>query len=216
MLLLAAATELELNPLTNILGKRSDVCFLQTGVGLLETTLSLSRFLNSPKGKAVNRVINFGVGGAFANTGAKLLDICLAESECLADLGICYGNQIEAFDSLDVPTHWDVDQPMLFDAFSKLQGLDLSCHKGPFISVNAVSGTDARAEFFWNRYIPLCENMEGAAVMRVCLEFSLPCLEIRAISNYVEKRNPTTWKLAEAANQCAKAVAHLLRPDTAL
>jgi futalosine hydrolase len=49
--------------------------------------------------------------------------------------------------------------------------------------------------------------MEGAAVARVCKEFSLPCLEIRCISNMVEDRDQAKWQLQEACTQVGKAVA---------
>nr|MBF0221155.1 futalosine hydrolase [Desulfobulbaceae bacterium] len=207
MLLLAAATELELKPLTDLLGQHNTYCHLITGVGLLETAITLTSFIGSTRGRTVSGVVNFGVAGGFHQTGVKLLDICLAENERLADLGICYGDRIEAFDSLDLPTFWEADRAMLSAASSAVYGSGLTSRKGSFISVNGVSGSDSRAEFFWKRFQPLCENMEGAAVMRVCQQFDLPCLEVRAISNFVENRNPASWKLEEAAVQCAKAVA---------
>lgn len=206
MLLLAAATDLELKPLADLLVEHENIHYLRTGVGLLETSLSLTRFLDSPHGRTVSSIVNFGVAGGFCQTGVGILDVCLAESERLADLGICYGDRVESFDSLDVPTFFEADQEMLSGAFLKLQALGLACRKGPFVSVNGVSGTSSRAEFLWERFGPLCENMEGAAVMRVCQQFALPCLEIRAISNFVENRNPASWKLDDAAAQCAKAV----------
>ena len=53
--------------------------------------------------------------------------------------------------------------------------------------------------------------MEGAAVARVCHEFSLPMLEMRAISNYVEDRDPRNWRLAEACETAAEGAASLLQ-----
>ena len=37
--------------------------------------------------------------------------------------------------------------------------------------------------------------MEGASVFKVCQEFNVPCLQIRSISNKVEKRNINNWNL---------------------
>ena len=210
MLLLAAATELEVNPLADLLRQRNDAEFLLSGVGLVETALSLARFLESPKGRRISGVINYGVAGAFADSGAKLLDICLAREDCLADLGICHDNRIEKFDSLAVQTCFNADPRMFSAAVNGLSDFTTSCRKGPFITVNAVSGTAERADFFWQQYKPLCESMEGAAVMRVCQDFNLPCLEIRAVSNFVEKRNRAAWNLEGAALRCAEAVAHIL------
>lgn len=61
------------------------------------------------------------------------------------------------------------------------------------------------------RYDALCENMEGAAVARICEEYMLPLLEMRAVSNYVEDRDLTRWKLKEACDQAGKAAAMLLK-----
>lgn len=215
MILLTAATDFEMQPLTQLIGKPDGVCCLLTGVGCLETTLTLTRFLASAEGKNISRIVNFGVGGVFPATGRNMLDICLAESECLADFGVVHGEYVESFTTLKVPVSWPVDQTFLTEAVASLQQFEGVVHKGPFLTVNAVSATDERALYFQGRYGALCENMEGAAVVRVGAEFGLPCLEMRAASNFVEKRNPAAWKLIEAAEQCAKALAHLLN-DTLL
>jgi len=53
----------------------------------------------------------------------------------------------------------------------------------------------------------LCENMEGAAVARVCQQFGLPLLELRCISNLVEDRNLQNWQLKQACTRCGEAAA---------
>ena len=37
--------------------------------------------------------------------------------------------------------------------------------------------------------------MEGAACFMACEQFDIPCIQIRAISNKVEKRNTENWNL---------------------
>jgi futalosine hydrolase len=37
--------------------------------------------------------------------------------------------------------------------------------------------------------------MEGAAFFYACRQFNIPCLQIRAVSNYVEKRNRDNWDI---------------------
>ena len=37
--------------------------------------------------------------------------------------------------------------------------------------------------------------MEGASVFKVCEEFNVPCMQIRSISNKVEKRSKNNWDL---------------------
>jgi futalosine hydrolase len=55
----------------------------------------------------------------------------------------------------------------------------------------------------------LCENMEGAAVARVCAAFAVPCLELRCISNFVEDRDAGRWELKKACRRSGE-VASLL------
>ena len=45
------------------------------------------------------------------------------------------------------------------------------------------------------RLNPQLESMEGAAFFYACEEYKLPCLQIRAVSNYVEKRNRANWDI---------------------
>jgi futalosine hydrolase len=76
---------------------------------------------------------------------------------------------------------------------------------GPFITVNGVSGNRKRGEMLRKKWQGLRENMEGAAVVRVCREFDLPCLELRCISNMVEDRDLANWRVAEACDKAALA-----------
>jgi len=39
------------------------------------------------------------------------------------------------------------------------------------------------------------ESMEGAAVFKVCEEIKVPCIQIRSISNKIERRNKENWDL---------------------
>ena len=45
------------------------------------------------------------------------------------------------------------------------------------------------------RLNPDIESMEGAAVFKVCEEMRVPCIQIRSISNKVERRNKENWNL---------------------
>ena len=40
--------------------------------------------------------------------------------------------------------------------------------------------------------------MEGAAVFRICQSFNTRCIQIRSISNFVEKRKKSVWNLSLA------------------
>ena len=61
------------------------------------------------------------------------------------------------------------------------------------ITVNTVHGNNTSIQKVSFLFNPDVESMEGAACMMVSKKFGIPCLQIRSISNYVEKRNDEKW-----------------------
>lgn len=226
MILAVAATEFEMKPLAQFLAMDRDIslqegrslpCFtLIAGVGPVETTLRLTRYLER-RDLRIDKVLNFGVAGAYVCESSSwgnggLLDLCLAEQENLGDFGICFADRFEALDEkLGGSTVFPLDQTMLHQARKILDCHGMACRCGNFVTVSAASATRQRGAMLAARYQGLCENMEGAAVARVCAEFSLPLLEVRAISNLVEDRDLSRWKMADACARAAEAAALLVR-----
>ncbi|PIP43512.1 MAG: futalosine hydrolase [Deltaproteobacteria bacterium CG23_combo_of_CG06-09_8_20_14_all_60_8] len=210
MYLVVAATEMEMQPLRAALGEGLAVC-LVTGLGPLETALTLTRSLEQGEADFAG-VVNFGVAGAYLGTVVHLLDICLAVTENLGDLGICAGNETRAFplDRLSVPISWVLDQTLLSRARAILAAHGVAFKEGNFVTVSGVSGTEERGVFLRDRFAAICENMEGAAVARVCAAYGLPLLEIRCVSNLVEDRDPGLWRLAEACHLGGVKVAAMI------
>lgn len=216
MILAVAATEIEMQPfLAEMAGDVSSCLTLVTGVGPVETAVRLTRFL-CRLDQPVEAVVNFGIGGAYLQpTGINqpaLLDICLAGQEVLGDFGISLPEETVPLDRSLTGEHvYPLDGGLLDAGRRLLSGQGFACHTGVFITVNGVSGTLRRGEMLRARWQGLCENMEGAAVARVCREFSLPCLELRAVSNYVEDRQPANWRLHEACRQAGRAAALIIK-----
>jgi futalosine hydrolase len=52
--------------------------------------------------------------------------------------------------------------------------------------------------------------MEGAAFFYACREAGVPCLQIRAVSNYVEKRNRDAWQIGLAVKNLNTFAVELL------
>ena len=209
MILLVAATEMEALPLA---GKTTGHphALLVAGLGQLETAVRLTRRLCEAKEK-ISLVLNFGVAGAYVGSGAGMLDICLAESEVVGDFGICYAEGIVSFDEQLAPIPlFPLAPEYLAQAGKILDKYCYNCKKGTFVTVNGVTATAKRGAMLHAAYNGLCENMEGAAVARVCAEFAIPCLELRCVSNMVEDRNPVNWQLVEAVQKCGQAVSLLV------
>ena len=216
MFLAVAATEMEMTPLYRMTaGAEARFLTLVTGVGPVAAALQLTRFLCRQEGR-VRGIVNFGVAGAYLQIRglqiANLLDVCLAEREVAGDFGVSYGDDMDYLPKeLTGRITFDVDRSLLLQAGLIMQRNGLAPHLGTFVTVSAVSGTRARGENLRQQWQGLCENMEGASVARVAEAFDLPFLEVRAISNMVEDRNPQDWRLEEACAVAADAASCLLR-----
>lgn len=214
MILAACATEFEMQAFLDQLNpEMKDYISLVTGVGVVETTLCLTRFLEQHQ-EQVDRVIHFGVGGAYISTATEnigLLAICLAEQEIFGDSGICYPDRIEPLsEQLLHKNTYVLDREMLAEAKTILGENGQNYSVGTFVTVCGVSATAKRGTMLAKQYAAICENMEGAAMARVCDEFQVPLLEIRAISNFVEDRDLSRWKMADACICAGTIAAQLL------
>lgn len=219
MFLAIAATEIEMAPLRQLLaGREQRWLTLVGGVGPVETALRLTKFL-CQHGGPLSGIVNFGVAGAYlqpvGQQQADLLDLCLAEREILGDFGVCLPAGMEPLaEELTGAIAFVLDAELRGRAGQILVKRGLAFHPGAFVTVSGASGSRLRGEDLRRRWQGLCENMEGAAVARVCADFALPLLEIRCISNMVEDRNPHNWRLAEACGRAADTAFLLLEELT--
>lgn len=214
MLLLTAATDFEMAAFVRACPVSQGVATLVTGVGPVETAVRLSAFL-AAAATPPTAVVNFGVAGAYVVDGkehATLLDICLAEREVLADLGICVQDEVHqlrggAFELLEC---LKLDATLLGRASRMLAAAQISHTIGVFATVSCVSGTQKRGEMIARQHQAICENMEGFAAAMACRHFGVPLLELRCISNLVEDRNRQNWQLSKACNRCGEVAAFIV------
>jgi futalosine hydrolase len=213
MYLVTAATPFELAPFRSACNLSGRVEELVCGIGPVEAAVRLGVYLSQTR-QQIRAVVNLGIAGAYVRQsgGAGVLDLCLAEREVLGDLGICQGDRIEPLRGahLEVEDAFVLDPVLLATARAHFDRMGMGCHVGTFLTVNAASGTRSRGDAIARPHQALCENMEGAALARVCREFSLPFLELRCISNMVEDRHLQQWQLKKACNQCGEAAALLM------
>ena len=212
MLLVVGATEFEMKPF-RVLSHASGLEIIQTavsGVGPVESAVKLGRLLERNQAK-LSGIINFGIGGAYftpkGRPVASMLDICLAQHEVLGDYGVAIGSRIEPFSdpTLAAQSIFALDRNFHDLAARILTESGYAFRSGNFVTVGAASGTVERGSLLCDRFNGLCENMEGAAIARVCKEFDVPMLEVRVISNLVEDRPGTPWKIDEAVEKAASA-----------
>ena len=69
------------------------------------------------------------------------------------------------------------------------------------ITVNTVHGNKKSISKVVALYNPDVESMEGAAFFYACNHFKIPTIQLRAVSNYVERRNVKKWNISLAVEK---------------
>jgi futalosine hydrolase len=165
---------------------------LITGVGMVATAFALGRHLEANK---YDLVINLGIAGSF-DRNIPLGEVLEITVDALAELGAEDDDQFLAIEKLGFgestyyPTTKISNLYNLFNTFNLKQATA--------ITVNTVHGSDASIKKVVDRINPQLESMEGAAFFYACQKMNVPSLQIRAVSNYVEKRNRDNWNIGLA------------------
>jgi futalosine hydrolase len=210
--LVCSATTLELEPFLAACSPGLGQTLI-TGVGPVETAIRLSRCLQE-QATLPWAVLNLGTAGAYLSPGVlKVLDLCLASEEILADLGVCQedGTVVPlSIAGVVIRNRFSLDTTLGDQAEGLLAANGVAVHRAVFATVNATSGSQQRGDYFAAHFGAWCENMEGAAAAAVCAAFQVPLLELRCISNLVEDRNRENWQLRKAAEKAGRNAALVL------
>lgn len=150
--------------------------------------------------KKYDLVLNAGIAGSFSKD-IPLGSVVNVVEECFSDMGAEDDNNFIHVSEMD----FEGDAFPLKNKFStnkiKLKNKTLSyLQKVRGITVNTVHGNEKSIAKVKKLFNPGVETMEGAAVFYVCGKVKIPCIQVRAISNYVEKRNKKNWKTQTAIN----------------
>ncbi|SEW29883.1 futalosine hydrolase [Chitinophaga arvensicola] len=199
-ILVTAATTLEIQPFLQYLDQHipalkaahCQIDVLIAGIGMMHTAFSLGRHLvvNKP-----DIAIQAGIGGAFRHDW-ELGQVVLVKRESLADLGAEDNDQFkDLFDiGLWQPSQAPFTGTFLDNTFAGLPEVPpLPTATG--ITVNLVSGSEPTIQKLVSKYAPDVESMEGAAFHYACLLEEIPFIQLRSISNYVEIRDKSKWKI---------------------
>ena len=158
---------------------------LITGVGMVNTAYHLGKLAPLP----FDFVINAGVCGAF-NRGLKIGEVVTVTADTISELG--------AEDHTGFIKYSDMGLGGTNTYFPKTEKTFPLLHslkpvKG--ITVNKVHGYDPSIKTAAALFNPDVESMEGAAFFRGCEERDCDYFQLRAISNYVEKRDKSRWNM---------------------
>lgn len=200
------------------------VVVFPAGMGKTNAAQGLTALLET---RPVRGVLGFGVGGAYPGSGLEIGDVVLASRAVYGDEGVeapggwistegigipllerggkRFFNEFDLPDILYISMHGGATHVLETASFRVDLG-ELPVHVGPIVTLSACSGTAARGEELARRFGALCEGMEGAALAHVATNYEVPFLELRAISNLVEDRDLSRWRLADAAEAAQRAV----------
>ncbi len=209
-LLIVSATHLEIEPLIsnfsfieqknkNLYSYRYrdfEVDVLIAGIGMVATAFCMGKTLQAT---CYDVAINAGISGSF-DYNLPLGAVLNVTHDRFPEMGAENG---EYFLSL-------VDLQLLEEDSFPFQNLELvnsSIFQSPVlnelpqangITVNTIHGNEENIHKIREQYNPVSESMEGAAFMYACLLSGIRFIQIRAISNYVEKRNRENWNIGLA------------------
>jgi len=201
-ILVVAATEFEVGNLRSEVGNRkAEVEFLITGVGMVTTAFALGKHLATNQ---YDLVINLGIAGSF-DRNIALGEVVEVTEDHLSELG---AEDDEAFLTIETlgfgESVYKTDTRISTYAELKLKQVTA-------ITVNTVHGHDQSIKKLTGRIQPQLESMEGAAFFYACKQAGVPCLQIRAVSNYVEKRNRDAWQIGIAIKNLNSFAINLLK-----
>ncbi len=204
-ILVVSATEFEVLPLLSQ-KERLDFDVLVTGVGQMATAFHTGIALQQKK---YDLVINAGICGSFRRDW-ELGRVVHVVSEQFGDLGIeeadgSFKDMFEmGFLESDIFPFQKAcllnDNAANFDFLAKANGL----------TINKVHGFEPSIEAVQKKYNCDVESMEGAGFFYACLQQKVAFLEIRSISNYVEKRNRENWKIGMAIDNLNKVLVEII------
>jgi len=201
-ILIVSATTVEIGPLLNSFKSEvsaendlkvftyNDISIdvLITGVGMVSTAFWLGKILSK---NTYDMALNFGIAGSF-DRNIEIGSIVNITEDCFADMGAEDGNKFLSVVDLglthtaqfSLKNNFEIDNSVL-NKLPKVSG----------ITVNTVHGDNESINKVREIYNPSTESMEGAAFLFACLNEKIPCMQIRAISNYIEKRNKAFWNI---------------------
>ena len=186
-----------------------NVYLAHLGVAKVNTAAGLALLLHTLK---PDRVIQFGIAGAFAGAGLDLEQVVVATQETHMDTGVQLENEWGDMAALGFPLTPGHYNTFRTDADLTRTLADLTgATPCPFGTSETVTGSFARAGQLFKRFGISTESMEGAAAAQVCTALDIPFAELRGVSNVVGERDKEKWRLRGAVEAVNEAVLTYLR-----
>jgi futalosine hydrolase len=187
---------------------RHDLNVLVTGVGMVATAAWCSRALAE---RRYGLALNVGVCGSF-DRNLALGQVVHVVSDRIAELGAEDGDDFLPIEKLNLAESGDAPYTRtdLVNSSPPANAGLLALPDVTGVTVNTVHGNDRSIADIRERFHPQVETMEGAAFMYACMIRGVPFAQVRAVSNFVERRNRSAWRMADAIANLASATLRIL------
>ena len=198
-----AATDKEIEPLLNYLRTHAEqhsfqtfqlhgllIDIIYTGIGILKTTYTLMDYLSH---RHPDGWIQVGIGGAF-DPALPIGNVYQIQSEMISGFGAedTDGSILDAFTlGWDDPNRFPFTNDVLECPYDNFLLLPSTTGMTTFHA----HGNQQNIDVLRGQPHGQVENMEGAAFFYISLLKKIPFLSIRSISNVVEARDKTKWKM---------------------
>ena len=181
--------------------------FTLTGIGTTCACYTVTKgiYTGRLEGNPYSLVINIGIAGSYDLKEFPIGSAAIIDREYFGDLGFDSENGFEDLFKYGI---WDKDQfPYTNGAlvrkqvpFPKVEEVLAKYKNGAGLTVQTVTGKDAKVKELSQMYSPKIESMEGAAVYYAALMEDVPFFELRTVSNAVGERDTKKWDSKAALN----------------
>jgi len=221
-ILILSATEIEVAPLVEALGRpfftdeklssfrfgKLRIDLLISGIGMVAKAFWLGKYLSAKK---YDFAINIGIAGSFGKE-ISIGEVVNVSTDQFSEIGAHTPNGFLSATDLKFNDfeNFPYRSALLINTtdFKKYGLQNLKQVTG--ITSNTIHGEKASILEVAERFHPEIETMGGAAFMYGCLIEKIPCLQVRAISNYVEVRDKSRWNIPLAVKNLTTTTLQIL------
>jgi futalosine hydrolase len=190
-----------------IINNTHELHFFVHGVGAPYAQMHLQKLIYDAKPELI---IQAGIAGTY-NSAASIGEVYNVTADTFADLGAQDGNDFISLLELGFEHNNQSQSQWLINANQPYPTFFLGFRQVKGITVNCITGNDATSILYKKLYDPITESMEGAALHLVCLELNIPFVQLRAISNVVEKRDKSKWQIGLAIENLNQTIIDFIK-----
>lgn len=204
--LLIAATEKEISLLKLPQDVLARLDILISGVGIPNTCINLCRRLSDAR---PSLIIQVGLAGSF-DPEYRVGSAVVVEADCFPELGVMENSTFKSIHKMGL-----ISEPSFFkDEFLINPHHELIDASGlPKVkagTVMEITTDPTKIKRMTDNLSLKVESMEGAALHQVCLEYELPFIQLRGISNQVGERDKKNWDFTSGMEAATASLKTLL------